>query len=78
MVKESDIIEINIPKRSINLKVANDEIDRRRKEMASRKNSWQPKPRKRKVSQALKAYAMMTTSAAHGAVRDVNQIKRKD
>lgn len=78
LVKESDIIEINIPKRSINLKVANDEIDRRRKEMASRKNSWQPKPRKRKVSQALKAYAMMTTSAAHGAVRDVNQIKRKD
>jgi dihydroxy-acid dehydratase len=39
--------------------------------------AWQPvKPRPRKVSVALQAYAAMTTSAARGAVRDVSQLKR--
>ena len=38
---------------------------------------WEPaKPRPRKVSVALQAYAAMTTSAARGAVRDVTQLKR--
>ena len=38
---------------------------------------WAPaKPRERRVSPALEAYAAMTTSAARGAIRDVSQIKR--
>jgi dihydroxy-acid dehydratase len=37
---------------------------------------WRPAARNRKVSQALQAYAAFTTSAARGAVRDVNQIVR--
>ncbi len=40
--------------------------------------AWQPeKPRPRKVSVALQAYAAMTTSAARGAVRDLSQLKGK-
>jgi dihydroxy-acid dehydratase len=37
--------------------------------------AWKP-DRDRVVSQALRAYAAMTTSAARGAVRDVSQIER--
>ena len=40
-------------------------------------NAWQPVDRVRHVSQALQAYAAMTTSASRGAVRDVSQLKRK-
>jgi len=44
--------------------------------MAKGKAAWKPaKPRERKVSAALRAYAAMTTSAAFGAVRDVEQIE---
>ena len=40
--------------------------------------AWAPsRPRPRKVSAALQAYALMTTSAAKGAVRDLSQIKRR-
>jgi len=39
--------------------------------------AWQPANRVRHVSQALQAYAAMTTSASRGAVRDVSQLKRK-
>ena len=44
--------------------------------MNKKENVWQPKPRQRKVSDALKAYAMMTTSASNGAVRDISQLKK--
>ena len=40
------------------------------------KAAWKPAKRTRKISTALKAYAAMTTSAARGAVRDVEQIGR--
>jgi dihydroxy-acid dehydratase len=39
--------------------------------------AWQPQKRERHVSDALKAYAAMTTSAARGAVRDVSQLRRR-
>jgi dihydroxy-acid dehydratase len=39
--------------------------------------AWQPVERERSVSQALWAYAAMTTSASRGAVRDVSQLKRR-
>ena len=74
LVETDDVIEIDIPGRTINLAVSDAELERRR--AAQDAKGWQPAtPRKRVVSQALQAYAAMTTSAARGAVRDVSQIK---
>ncbi|MBE7196685.1 MAG: dihydroxy-acid dehydratase, partial [Parafilimonas terrae] len=70
LVRDGDTIAIDIPNRSIRLDVDAAELDRRRAEQEAA--GWRPaKPRKRKVSAALRAYAMLTTSAAHGAVRRV-------
>ncbi|MGU3402589.1 dihydroxy-acid dehydratase [Methylobacterium brachiatum] len=70
LVRDGDTIAIDIPARSIRLDVEPAELERRRAEQDSA--GWQPaSPRKRKVSAALRAYAMLTTSAAHGAVRRV-------
>jgi dihydroxy-acid dehydratase len=67
------MIAIDIPKRSIKLAVAEDVLEARRKAMLARgKAAWKPsKPRTRKVSTALRAYASMATSAARGAVREI-------
>jgi dihydroxy-acid dehydratase len=74
LVEEGDTIEIDIPGRKIHLVVAGDVLAMRRKARASK--GWQPaKPRPRKISQALQAYAMMTTSAARGAVRSLERFK---
>jgi dihydroxy-acid dehydratase len=73
-VETGDIIEIDIPGRSINLLVSDEVLAERRAAQEAR--GWQPAaPRKREVSTALKAYAAMTTSAARGAVRDLSQLK---
>ena len=79
LVKEGDTIEIDIPARSIRLAVSDDELTRRRAAMEAKGDAaWQPtKLRARKVSAALQAYALMATSADRGAVRDVNQIRRR-
>jgi dihydroxy-acid dehydratase len=70
LVQDGDKIEIDIPNRTINLAVSDEELAARRK--AQDEKGWHPaEPRKRKVSTALKAYAAMTTSAAKGAVRKV-------
>ncbi|WP_455479484.1 dihydroxy-acid dehydratase [Bartonella sp. B23] len=73
LVEEGDIIEIDIPNRTIHMLVDDIEIMRRRVKMKEKGNAaWQPvEERKRKVSKALKAYAAMTTSAAKGAVRSI-------
>jgi len=76
LVEEGDIIEINIPERSINLKITDEALKKRRNVMNAKNNAWQPKPRQRKITEALKAYALMTTSASNGAVRDLNQLKK--
>jgi dihydroxy-acid dehydratase len=53
------------------------ELSRRRAAMGTRgAAAWQPAKRKRKVSMALKAYAALTTSAARGAVRIVEDRSR--
>jgi dihydroxy-acid dehydratase len=44
--------------------------------LAKGERAWQPVHRERQVSQALRAYAALTTSAARGAVRDLEQLKR--
>ncbi|HOB14991.1 MAG TPA: dihydroxy-acid dehydratase, partial [Novosphingobium sp.] len=76
LVETGDVIAIDIPGRTINLQVSDEVLAERR--AAQDAKGWQPEqPRKRFVSQALQAYAAMTTSAARGAVRDVSQITRK-
>ncbi|WP_455482055.1 dihydroxy-acid dehydratase [Bartonella sp. B35(2025)] len=72
LVEEGDIIEINIPNRTIHMLVDDVEIIRRHAKMEEKgKAAWQPvEERKRKVSKALRAYAAMATSAAKGAVRN--------
>jgi dihydroxy-acid dehydratase len=77
LIEEGDIIEIDIPNRSINLKISDADLDARRKAMdAKGEAAWKPvKPRDRKVSMALRAYAAMATSADKGAVRDVTKIE---
>ncbi|MFD2263305.1 dihydroxy-acid dehydratase [Lacibacterium aquatile] len=68
LVKDGDLIEIDIPTRKIHLAVDDAELERRRAEQD--RLGWKPaKPRKRKVSTALKAYAAFATSAALGAIR---------
>ncbi|MBN9506125.1 MAG: dihydroxy-acid dehydratase [Altererythrobacter sp.] len=77
LVQDGDLIEIDIPHRTIHLAVSDEELAARRAAMEAKGHAgWQPAaPRPRKVSTALQAYAAMTTSAARGAVRDVSQLK---
>jgi dihydroxy-acid dehydratase len=77
LVEEGDTIEIDIPNRSINLKVSDAKLNERRTKMdAKGKDAWKPAQRERFISPALRAYAAMTTSASRGAVRDVSQIEK--
>lgn len=69
---------IDIPNRSINVALDESELAARRIKMHERgERAWHPIHRDRIVSQALKAYALMTTSADRGAVRDLDQITSK-
>ncbi|MFN3423419.1 MAG: dihydroxy-acid dehydratase [Novosphingobium meiothermophilum] len=73
LVEDGDMIEIDIPNRTINLAIAEAVLAERRK--AQDAKGWKPaEARPRKLTTALKAYAAMTTSAARGAVRDLSQI----
>jgi len=78
LVEEGDTIEIDIPNRIINLAITDDELAQRRVAMdAKGSDAWKPlEVRTRVVSQALKAYAALTTSASRGAVRDVSQLDK--
>ncbi|WP_406137525.1 dihydroxy-acid dehydratase [Streptomyces sp. NBC_01089] len=71
LVEDGDRIRIAIPDRSIELLVSDEELATRR---AALNGVYAPKNRDRKVSQALKAYAAMATSADRGAVRDVSKL----
>ena len=77
LVEAGDTIEIDIPGRSINLSVSEDELEQRRAVMDKQGTAaWRPRNRNRQVSQALRAYAVMATSASRGAVRDVSQLEK--
>ncbi len=77
LVEEGDTIEIDIPNRVIRVAVSDEVLAERRAAMEAKgAAAWKPENRKRVVSQALQAYAALTTSAARGAVRDVNSIRR--
>jgi dihydroxy-acid dehydratase len=75
LVEDGDEIHVDIPNRVIHLAVPEAELARRREAMNARgKSAWQPsQPRQRQESKALRAYARFATSAAFGAVRDVDQ-----
>ncbi len=73
LVKNGDLIEINIPKRTINVLLSDEELEKRRKTEEQRgENAYLPQDRERKVSDALKAYAHFVSSADEGAVRKIN------
>ena len=75
LVEEGDRIEIEIASRRIHLAVDDQTLAARRAAMEARgAAAWKPLDRQREVSTALKAYALLTTSAAHGAVRDLSRI----
>ena len=70
LVKDGDIIEIDIPKRTINVKLSDGQLaERRSAEEARGKKAFTPAKRERNISKALKAYAAMVSSADKGAVR---------
>jgi dihydroxy-acid dehydratase len=75
LVRDGDRIKIDIPNRSINVLLSEEELAARRQEQ--NKIGWKPKnPRPRQVSAALKAYALLATSADMGAVRDLEKLEK--
>ena len=76
LVRSGDIIDIDIPRRAISVRLSDEEIERRRAEEEARgEDAWTPHvDRPRKVSAALRAYAMLATSADLGAVRDLKRL----
>jgi dihydroxy-acid dehydratase len=77
LVEEGDRIRIDIPARTIDVVVDQATLEQRRQAMVARgADAWRQN-RDRVVSPTLQAYALMTTSAARGAVRDLSQVERK-
>lgn len=77
LVHTGDIIEIDIPNRTINVGLTDAELSDRRKEMEAKGDkAWRPEHRNRIVSKALQAYAAMASSADKGAVRDLSLIRK--
>ena len=73
LVQNRDRIKIDIPSRTINLLVSDEELAERRAEQDNL--GWAPsEDRPRNVTPALKAYAKLATSADKGAVRDLSQL----
>ncbi|MBD1576387.1 dihydroxy-acid dehydratase [Vibrio sp. S11_S32] len=73
LVNQGDIITIDIPNRTIELEVSEQELAQRRAKQDQL--GWKPANRERVVSYALKAYAMLATSADKGAVRDKSKLE---
>ncbi len=82
LLEPGDYIHIDIPARTIHLAVETDELEKRRRairvqqQAKRRAAAWMPARRNRPVSAALQAYALLTTSAARGAVRDLTQVMK--
>ena len=75
LVQDGDIIDIDIPNRAMKLDVSDAELAARREaELARGDAAWTPKARERQVSYALRAYALLATSADKGAVRDKSKL----
>lgn len=75
LVQDGDGIDIDIPNRVIQIRISDAELQQRREAMdAKGKLGWKPLDRVRVVSTALKAYAMLASSADKGAVRDLSKL----
>ncbi|WP_320151347.1 dihydroxy-acid dehydratase [uncultured Tolumonas sp.] len=75
LIEDGDLISINIPARSIDIKISDSELATRRAAMEAKgKAAWKPVNRDRFVSFALRAYANLATSADKGAVRDRSKL----
>lgn len=76
LVEHGDTIVIDIPNRAINVKLSDAELKARRDAMdAKGKDAWKPlEQRPRKITPALKAYALLAASADKGAVRDLSKL----
>lgn len=76
LIEEGDTIKIDIPNRKISVNISDEDLEQRRKAMEEKgEKAWQPISRNRQISNALKSYAAMATSADKGAVRDLNLLK---
>lgn len=70
LVRDGDIIDINIPERTINVLISDEELEKRRKEEEARgKEAFKPQNRNRVISKSLRAYASLVSSADKGGVR---------
>jgi len=75
LIEDGDLISINIPARTIDIKISDAELATRRAAMEAKgKAAWKPVSRERQVSFALRAYANLATSADKGAVRDRSKL----
>ena len=72
LVEAGDRIRIDIPNRKIDVLIADAALSARRQKI----DAYRPRNRQRHLPQSLRAYAALTTSAAHGAVRDVGQLQK--
>jgi len=78
LVEDGDTIEIDIPNRRIHLAISDEALAARRAAMEAKgAQAWKPVKRERYVSAALQAYALLTTSADTGAVRDITQVQQR-
>ena len=69
LLVDGDVIEIDIPSRSVNVVLSQGELEKRKQKKA--KEGYKPASRNRQISKALQAYASMVTSADTGAVREL-------
>ena len=73
LLRNGDVIDINIPERSINVLLSDEELDKRRKqEVARGSKAFTAPKRDRFVPKSLRAYASMVSSADKGAVRIID------
>jgi dihydroxy-acid dehydratase len=73
LIRDGDPIRIDIKSRSMELLIGTDELEQRRREADNDPEGWKPR-REREVSQALKAYASMVSSADQGAIRVLREV----
>jgi dihydroxy-acid dehydratase len=77
LVEDGDRIEIDIPARSIRLALPPETLEARRSTALARLGgAWRPADRRRPLSEALRVYAALATSASRGAVRDLSRLER--
>jgi dihydroxy-acid dehydratase len=74
LAEDGDQIEIDIPARSLELAVPDAELQARRERITGALGGYRPASRQRPVSEALRVYAALATSASTGAVRDISRL----